>query len=125
MSAMSQKIKSFVVSQLFSILAVIGLAINSYYTFASNQRDHSREISELKAAVSNINLVGSQPVVQVKDKLQVLTNDISTLKDFTFRVDKKINRIERNMDRFAWVMDELARKNGINPPKLLHEGTYE
>lgn len=123
---MPQKFKSFLATNWFAILTIVGLAVNGYFNVNFAQRDHSREIHDLRQAVSNLNLNGSPAMRDVIRQVQAVTNDLVALKEFTFKVDRKMNRLERNQDRISWVVDEIARKNGITPPKQIPEpASYE
>lgn len=126
MSAMSQKIKSFFAGNWFSLLTLMGLAISGYFSMNYATRDHARAIHELQINVSNMNVNGSQAMRDMRQQVQALTNDMTAMKDFTFKLDRKLNRMERNLDRVSWVVEEIAKKQGITPPRVLPEPeTYE
>jgi HAMP domain-containing protein len=123
---MPQKFKTFLERNWFALLTIIGLAINGYFSVNLAQRDHSREIGELRQSFSNLNINGTLAMRDFPSRLQAITNELVALKEFTFKVDRKMNRLERNQDRISWVVDEIARKNGITPPKQIPEpATYE
>jgi hypothetical protein len=122
---MPQKFKTFLERNWFALLTIIGLAINGYFSVNLAQRDHSREITELRHSFSNLNIHGGLALRDVVTNVRSVTNELVALKDFTFKVDRKMNRLERNQDRISWVVDEIARKNGITPPKQLPEQVYE
>jgi hypothetical protein len=123
---MPQKFKTFLERNWFAILTIVGLAVNGYFNVNLAQRDHSRDIAELRSTVSNLNANGSPAMRDIVRQVQVVTNELAVMKEFTFKVDRKMNRLERNQDRISWVVDEIARKNGITPPKQIPEpATYE
>lgn len=121
MPVMPLKFKTFLERNWFALLTIIGLGINGYFSVNLAQRDNSREISALQHSVSNINLNGSPALREVAASVRAVTNDLIAMKEFVFKVDRKMNRLERNQDRISWVVDEIARKNGIIPPKQLPE----
>lgn len=99
---------------------MIGMAIHGYYTMNFAQRDSAREIIELRSAVSELREFGTKPGKELQAVVALHTNDISEMKKFIFRSERAMGRFERNLDRVTWVVEELAKKEGITPPKTLN-----
>jgi hypothetical protein len=118
---MSQKLTSFIRQSWFPILTMIGMLIHGYYTMNYAQRDSAREITELRSAVGELRQFGSAPLRTLEATVVTHTNDISEMKKFIFRSERAMGRFERNLDRVTWVVEELAKKQGITPPKTTSE----
>lgn len=114
---MPQKVKTFLANSWFSILTICGFVIHGYYTINYAQKDTVRAIAEIQTQIIEI------PTLRAA--VHGHTNDIAEMKKFLFRYDRTMNRFERNLDRVTWVVEELAKKEGIRPPKQITESHYE
>lgn len=115
-SQMSQKLSNFLRDSWFPVLTCIGMAIHGWYTITYAQKDQTRAITELQHQVVDISTL--------KATVATHTNELAEMKKFLFRYERSMQRNERNLDRVTWVVEELAKKQGISPPKTLSEN-YE
>jgi hypothetical protein len=117
MCSMPQQFKSFLSKNWFAVLTLVGMAIHGWYTqvYAVDQNDKA-----IKALQAEVELLKPIPT-----RVQANVNELAELKRFVFKAEKEAVKFQRNMDRLVWVVDELARKNGITPPKQIPEQTYE
>jgi uncharacterized linocin/CFP29 family protein len=116
---MSHKLSSFLRESWFAVLTCVGMLIHGYYTMNYAQKDTTREINTLTSEVKNLSEFGSKPLKNLEGVVTMHTNDISEMKRFIFKSDRAMGRFERNLDRVTWVVEELAKKQGIIPPKTL------
>jgi hypothetical protein len=122
---MPQKLSSFLRQSWFPILTLIGMLIHGYYTMNYAQRDSARDILEIRSAVVELKQFGSVPLKSIEATVVSHTNELAEMKKFIFKYDRTINRLERNVDRVTWVVEELAKKQGISPPKQLPDSNFE
>lgn len=124
-NSMSQKLASFFRQSWFPVLTLIGLLLNSVYENVYADKDRDRAIIALRTSVDAINQNGGSAFQELKNIVTVHTNDISELEKSFFRTESRIERLERNLDRVVWVVDALAEKNGIKPPKQVNQSRDE
>lgn len=116
---MSQKLASFFRQSWFPVLTLIGLFLNSVYENVYADKDRDKSIASLQLSIESINRDGSAGFKELKNIVTLHTNDISDLERSYFRTEARIERLERNLDRVIWVVEAMAEKNGIKPPKQI------
>lgn len=114
---MPQKVKTFIAANWFAIFTIIGMGIHAWYMQVYAVDITKRDIRSLK---SDIELLKPLPAI-----VATHTNELAELKRFMFQQERERMKFQRNIDRLVWVVDELARKNGIVPPKHISEQNYE
>lgn len=122
---MSQKLASFFRQSWFPVLTLIGLFLNSVYENVYADKDRDKSIASLQLSIESINRDGSAGFKELKNIVTLHTNDISELERSYFRTEARIERLERNLDRVIWVVEAMAEKNGIKPPKQIKQLTNE
>lgn len=113
-------------------MILLALAIlNGLYGKIYADKGRDKSISSLEGMFGTLNTNSIIQFAAIRDLQGVdkmHTEEISELQKSILqtnsslsRMEARLMRLERNQDRIGWVVDELAKKNGISPPKPIPE----
>lgn len=130
---MTQKIAFLFKNQGVALIILFYAIINGFFGKIYADRDRDSDVENLKSVVGTLSTNTTGTYVAIKElqgndkmhaeEISELQKSILRTNSSLIRMESRLMRLERNQDRIGWVVDELAKKNGITPPKPILEPT--
>jgi uncharacterized protein YhaN len=118
---MTAKVKSFIANNWFSICMFIGASLTGAYTFGYQVKEHEKTFEAIKTEIVRIQKDGSTPLAELKVTVRDHDHEIRVIKETTERtthnIDKRLERLEGNVQTVNSKLDQLIGAFGIKKTK--------